>query len=1112
MYFATTRSLEIPDSFEAEIARRISRGDSQSFIYIVPTGAQARDLINRLTAIESGRAILLPRILSLSELISKLRSTAKPQLQLLSDAQSVALIELSIRELFENASFRYFEPRTLGVGSLPLFRGTFDEIVASINGLKEQGITNERLRELLDSQKDAQSSSYRKLSDIIAIYEAYERKLGASSIDQYGQYATLIEGLNLAATENNVQAFQRIFVAAFEGVNDVFVAPFVRFSEPALKLLTSIALFDTISTTFALDYEPGNPGLFRFQEELLQKLQASGFVIHSSPNSQIGELQPILGTQLFNRQRRKQQPVVSDLIEYSEAQTIERELRIAARKIKRLITKDKVELSKICIASSDQEVYALLAQSVFREYGIPVQLTHRRSLASSPLFQAIDSLLELGEFRLSHKRVRSILESPYFLLTHPNGDLIDSNNLLRVLRKHHFRQGAYRWLPEIDGYIADIEEQLASRFDDPMLERDLRKDLEDLQRAGHDIVVIESLTEELSTPHTPAEFTDILKRIFAELETLRVMLSQSSNLVIENLELETRSYKMFIELLDELLTITETLGLSKKKLAAGFYLERLRIAATRARFTIRAEPQSAVVITSFDQIIGNEFDHLFLVGLREGLFPLAYKRSLFTPDEYSKTHSDHLIEQRYLFYQTVCTARKKIYLSWHTGSQDGTKKYSRSSVVSSLEEILAIPKSIDNEQLLLSPGEFYKASAQSLDWNSASDLTIAIDSARTAGLNELSLARLTDIQPSVIKMERTRRTRPGTIYAGILPTNELSDAELERLGAYRESVYSVSQLETYAACGFKFFSRYLLGISSDEREIEEGLDASEQGTMLHETLYKLLERCSERGLNIREMGPNAVAIANELIGELYPKKNNTKLHPFARLDRERLFEARSAAGSLLERFIAAEQTEEMRRILAQPRFFELVFGHKNIPQREGYPDNSKPVEIGGIKLRGKIDRVDMDEQGRFLIVDYKSGSSASMKDITSGYSLQLPLYLRIAEDLFRAHLGSDVQGVAALYHSLKYTEEKREFRIVLSEAMKEGVFEKTGVRTKFESPEALADFIEMVVGYAKSYVEGIAEGRFALVKEERRPISCRVCEYSSVCRVAQAEADGVLLA
>ncbi|HET9135131.1 MAG TPA: PD-(D/E)XK nuclease family protein, partial [Candidatus Kapabacteria bacterium] len=662
----------------------------------------------------------------------------------------------------------------------------------------------------------------------------------------------------------------------------------------------------------------------------------------------------------------------------------------------------------------------------------------------------------------------------------------------------------------MDGYIADLEEQLASRFDDPMIERALRTELEELKQASNDTVVIEALTEELGKKRTPHEFIASLKQNLTELETLRLLFSESSITSADNLELETRSYKMFIELLDELLSITETLGLSKHKLATGFYLERLRIAATRARFSIRAEPQSAVVITSFDQIIGNEFEHLFLVGLREGLFPLGYKRSLFTPDEYVKTHNDHLIEQRYLFYQTLCTSRKKIYLSWHTGSQDGTKKYGKSSVVSSLEELFVIPPSIDDERLLLSPSEFYRSSAKSHDWTSASDIAIATDMARTAGLDEPSLARLRDIQPSMITMERTRRSRPGTIYAGILPTDDLSDAELERLAAYRESVYSVSQLETYAACGFKFFSRYLLGISAGEREVEEGLDASEQGTMLHETLYKLLERCTERGLNLRELGPNANTIAREVIGELYPEKNIAKLHPFARLDRERLFEARSSAGSLLERFIAAEQTDEMRRILAQPRFFELVFGHKNVPQREGYPDNSKPVEIGGVKFRGKIDRVDMDEQGRFLVVDYKSGSSASMKDMELGYSLQLPLYLRIAEDLFRAHLGSDVQGVAALYHKLKYAEEKREFRIVLTEAMKDGVFEQTRIQRKFESPEALANFIEMVVGYAKSYVEGIASGRFPLVTEERRSISCRVCEYSSVCRVAQAEADGVL--
>ena len=46
----------------------------------------------------------------------------------------------------------------------------------------------------------------------------------------------------------------------------------------------------------------------------------------------------------------------------------------------------------------------------------------------------------------------------------------------------------------------------------------------------------------------------------------------------------------------------------------------------------------------------------------------------------------------------------------------------------------------------------------------------------------------------------------------------------------------------------------------------------------------------------------------------------------------------------------------------------------------------------------------MDEaSGIFSVTDYKSGKSASSKDIKEGMSLQLPLYLRIAEDLLRAN-------------------------------------------------------------------------------------------------------------
>ncbi len=52
------------------------------------------------------------------------------------------------------------------------------------------------------------------------------------------------------------------------------------------------------------------------------------------------------------------------------------------------------------------------------------------------------------------------------------------------------------------------------------------------------------------------------------------------------------------------------------------------------------------------------------------------------------------------------------------------------------------------------------------------------------------------------------------------------------------------------------------------------------------------------------------------------------------------------------------------------------------------------VDVGGLRVRGRIDRIDgtPDGQGRFVL-DYKSGGIPSPSAIGTAEGLQLPLYL-----------------------------------------------------------------------------------------------------------------------
>ncbi len=1110
------------DSFEREITRRVMAGDTRSVLYVVPTGAEARDLLNRITSVSNTSAVSVPHILSLNELISAFRSAISPELELLSASQSAALIELALRKLFIQHKLEYFEQHGSGA-SLPVFQGTFDEIVSAINSIKERGVTVDELSSLLASAP--QSSEQRKLRDVIEIYREYEVLLSNSSVDQHGQNFVIKKYLGLPIDRNNAESVARLantFRRMFPDVRDVFIAPFVRFAEPALDLLLALGYINDLSVTYELDFSPGNLQLFKYQDEFVNVLRSQGFHFRETAREHLPEhidgFRSELRRRLFTRKSRSkvatelQKFDASNFVTIYKAPAVEDEVRYVARTLKQLIRDNpNIEYSRIGVASSDQDRYAPLILSIFREYGIPFQLTHRTSLDHSSFFASIDNLLELGQYKLSRKRIRSLLESPYMTIRRDN-HLIDKATLLRVLSRYSFPQGAKEWHGMMDELAGSLLLQLRSSVDDDLERKRTEQTYADLLIAREDMLVVEKLIATLSSPRTPSEFVENIKTLIGTLGSVSLILSGADTmLVADELEMETRSYRAFIELTDELLTVCRTLGFAEEKLPLSFYLERIRSAASKLRYTVRPEPGAAITVTSFDQTIGSEFDHLFLLGLRDGLFPSSYRPALFTPTEYSQTHDTHLIESRFLFYQTLCTSIGKLYLTLHSGTQDGSRAYHPSVFLDAFNEIVMVSSAEESTSVIFSASELYRSVARHTNWASDSDISVLATTIEASGMQSSSVDRLKNIEPKLIATERVRRSTSTSVFSGVLPSGLLSEEEHARLETYRGSVFSVSQLETYAACGFKYFCRYILGINTPAGEPNEGLDSSEQGSMLHNSLYQILERFRASGMNIRTMGDEATPIANQIVSELYPESPTSSLDPFIQLDRERLFSRRGDGKSIIERFIETEQGEALTEITSQPKYFELAFGDKRATQREGYPDPQKPVEIEGIKIRGKIDRIDMDDQGHLVVVDYKRTSGAIQKDIKNGYSLQLPLYLRIAEDMLRAHLGSEtVAGVGALYHSLNYGKEKRDFRIALKEAIDNKVIEQPSSRNKGTSSEEIAQFIESVIGFAKQYVDGIASGRFPLVKESRRTKSCAYCEFNPICRVDQAEIDGVL--
>jgi len=136
----------------------------------------------------------------------------------------------------------------------------------------------------------------------------------------------------------------------------------------------------------------------------------------------------------------------------------------------------------------------------------------------------------------------------------------------------------------------------------------------------------------------------------------------------------------------------------------------------------------------------------------------------------------------------------------------------------------------------------------------------------------------------------------------------------------------------------------------------------------------------------------------------------------------------------------------------------------------------------GVEVKGIIDRLDVEPDGRALVIDYKySGEKNTKARKDNNDLLQAPLYLLAAERFF----GLEPAGMTYI-------------------GLKGGV-----VLVKWKDGELPAGWREAATERTMSIVAAIRSGRMEVAPSDRD--KCRYCDFRDVCRVAgeeAAEAEG----
>ena len=208
----------------------------------------------------------------------------------------------------------------------------------------------------------------------------------------------------------------------------------------------------------------------------------------------------------------------------------------------------------------------------------------------------------------------------------------------------------------------------------------------------------------------------------------------------------------------------------------------------------------------------------------------------------------------------------------------------------------------------------------------------------------------------------------------------------------RSKKISVSRLETYFTCPFRYFMQY--GIRVEETE-DATLKNNAVGTAIHNVLEYYFK--------------DIVGEIDDLDEEKMKEKIESAVRKEFSKDDYRIYDNDPFSKYLLReiqtecRFILPALTENLRHSKFRPRDehdFEVPFGY-------GAKSNTVELHARGETFRvvGKVDRVDHNGDD-VIVIDYKTGQvKPELKNVRYGKKIQLYVYLRHYVDLGKKPAG-----------------------------------------------------------------------------------------------------------
>jgi CRISPR/Cas system-associated exonuclease Cas4 (RecB family) len=489
-----------------------------------------------------------------------------------------------------------------------------------------------------------------------------------------------------------------------------------------------------------------------------------------------------------------------------------------------------------------------------------------------------------------------------------------------------------------------------------------------------------------------------------------------------------------------------------------------------------------IFVAPVDAARGLSFDVVFVPGVAERLFPQKVSEEPILRDRVRAalgldTNDDRIERERLALRVAVGAARVRLYISYPRVDMDQSRP--RVPSFYGLEVIRAAEGALPGFDELARRAE--EASGARIGWPAPRDPGQAIDEAEydlallealfqrseqdTVGTARYLLSSNAHLARALRFRARRWTVKKWMPVDGLVDPTGRARVALDRHALTARS-FSPTALQTFASCPYKFLLHAVHRLSPRESaEAIEEMDPLQRGSLVHETLFELLEALREGDL--LPVAERNLDRCRDLLDEVLNRvaaRFRDELSPAI----ERVWDDGIAS-------VRADLREWLRRAVFDPGWvpwrFELSFGLRERRARDPHSREEPVVLDSGIQLRGSIDLVERRANGALRATDYKTGKVRAKQGATvvgGGGLLQPVLYALALEKMF-----PDTRvEVGRLYYCTSA-----------------GGFEEVQIPLDAEARSAAQELAEVVGG---ALTEGFLPAAPA-------PGACEYCEYRPVC-------------